>query len=138
MQITVNVKEADIKAALEYMVENDIYDQFDSEVLKKAKVPSKAALVKELIKDPEVIKAVTKVVEKIEVVEYLYDNLYDYNIKRVKDLYTACDTAAESLEDEREAEAKAAQEKAELAKEEEIMKRTIKALERQGYKLVKA
>ena len=138
MQVTINVKDNDIKAALEYMVENDVYDQFDSEVLKKAKVPSKAALVKELAKDPQVIEAVTSIVEKIDIVEYLYDNLYDYNIKRVKDLYTACDKACEAIEDDREAETKAAREKEEQAKEEATIQRTIKALERQGYKLVKA
>lgn len=138
MQVTINVKDSHIKAALEYLVENEVYEQFDSEVLKKAKVPSKAALVKELVKDPQVIKAVTSIVEKIDIVEYLYDNLYDYNIKQVKDLYTACDSAAESMEDDREAEAKAAREKEEQAKEEALIQRTIKALERQGYKLVKA
>ena len=138
MQITINVKDSEIKAAIENVVENEIYDQYDSDVLKKAKVPSKAALVKELMADPAVPKAVTKIVEDIEVIEYLYDNLYDHNFKRLSDLGAACEQALNELEAATEDERKAAEEKRKVVEEEAIIQRTIKALERQGYKIVKA
>ena len=128
----------EIKSAVEYLVENELYDQYEDEVLKKAKVPSKSTLVKELMKDQQVIDAVTQIIQKIELVDYLYDNLYDYNIKRVRELVNNADNAWQVIQDDREEAARIRSEQAEAAKEEILVQRAIKALERQGYKIVKA
>lgn len=138
MQITINVKDSEIKAALENLVENEVYERFDSDVLKKAKVPSKAQLVKELMADPAVPKAVTKIVEGIEVIDYLYDNLYDYNFQRLTELAMAAEKANEALEIADAEARKAEEDRRKAAEEEAMIQRTLKALERQGYKLVKA
>lgn len=138
MKITVNIKDSEIKSAVEYLVENELYEQYEDEVLKKAKVPSKSALVKELMKDQQVIDAVTQIIQKIELVDYLYDNLYDYNIKRVRELVNNADNAWQVIQDDREEAARIRSEQAEAAKEEILVQRAIKALERQGYKIVKA
>lgn len=138
MKITVNIKDSEIKSAVEYLVENELYEQYEDEVLKKAKVPSKSTLVKELMKDQQVIDAVTQIIQKIELVDYLYDNLYDYNIKRVRELVNNADNAWQVIQDDREEAARIRSEQAEAAKEEILVQRAIKALERQGYKIVKA
>lgn len=138
MKITVNIKDSEIKSAVEYLVENELYDQYEDEVLKKAKVPSKSTLVKELMKDQQVIDAVTQIIQKIDLVDYLYDNLYDYNIKRVRELVNNADNAWQVIQDDREEAARIRSEQAEAAKEEILVQRAIKALERQGYKIVKA
>lgn len=138
MKITVNIKDSEIKSAVEYLVENELYEQYEDEVLKKAKVPSKSTLVKELMKDQQVIDAVTQIIQKIDLVDYLYDNLYDYNIKRVRELVNNADNAWQVIQDDREEAARIRSEQAEAAKEEILVQRAIKALERQGYKIVKA
>ena len=138
MKITVNIKDSEIKSAVEYLVENELYDQYEDEVLKKAKVPSKSTLVKELMKDQQVIDAVTQIIQKIDLVDYLYDNLYDYNIKRVRELVNNADNAWQVIQDDREEAARIRSEQAEAAKEEILVQRAIRALERQGYKIVKA
>ena len=138
MKITVNIKDSEIKSAVEYLVENELYEQYEDEVLKKAKVPSKSTLVKELMKDQQVIDAVTQIIQKIDLVDYLYDNLYDYNIKRVRELVNNADNAWRVIQDDREEAARIRSEQAEAAKEEILVQRAIRALERQGYKIVKA
>ena len=138
MKITVNIKDSEIKSAIEYLVENELYEQYEDEVLKKAKVPSKTALVKELMKDQQVTNAVTEIIQKVDLVDFLYDNLYDYNIKRVRELVNSADDAWRAVQDERDEAARIRSEQAEAAKEEILVQRAIRALERQGYKIVKA
>lgn len=138
MKITINIKDSEIKSAVEYLVENELYEEYDSEVLKRAKVPTKAALVKELMKNQQVMEAVTKIIQNVDLVDYLYDNLYDYNIKRVRELVNDADGAWQAIQDERDEADRISTERAEAAREEAIIQRAIKALERQGYKIVKA
>lgn len=139
MEITIKIKDSDIKEVLTYILENEIYEQYSDEALKIAKVPTKAAMVKEIMADPNLAKVVNKIISRIDIMSHLYDDLgYHYDIPRLLELATAADKAQEAINKVAEAKRLAAIEMAKEASEEAMIKRTIKALEKAGYKITKA
>ncbi len=148
MQITVNISDKAIKSALEYVIENQLLDEWNSETLKRAGVPKKAELVKQMMADEKFNAVLGKEMAKhVDDGDLLYDVIGDMDF--LDKLYQACEKAADEIDAEEEAaeaaihakeaakRAKAEQARKE-AEEEATVARVIAALKKQGYKIEKA
>jgi len=60
MQITVEVKDKDVKTAVAALVDDEIYNNFDPATLKAVKMPAKTTLIKQLMDDEDYMYRVTK------------------------------------------------------------------------------
>lgn len=130
MQVTLNVPDKLIKTAIQNMLECNVYDYFDSECVKQAKLPKKSAAVKAIFEDPKFQTQITKELSRIamlDIEDMLFDELFDIKLALVSDMMQACEEADEARTEKREQE-----------REAEEVARMVKTLERAGYKLVKA
>ena len=148
MQITITISDKAIKDAAGYVIENHLFDEFSSDVLKRAGVPKKADLVKQMVTDEKFIATLGKEMGKyVDDGDLLYDVISDMDF--LDKLYQACEKAADEIDAEESAKEEAfhAKEAAKRAKAEQARKeaeeeatvaRVIMALKKQGYKIEKA
>jgi hypothetical protein len=131
MQITITVADKIVKTAIENALENNLYDQYDADIIKAAKLPKMATVVKEIFNDAKFQKDLTKHLTQVAVgsiEDCVYDDLcYEIELPLLDDLISKCDAVTQ--------EEQAAYLQEQEAKEVERM---VKTLERAGYKLVKA
>lgn len=150
MQITVTISDKAIKNAVDYFVESNLYDNWDSNVLKRAGVPKKADLVKQIVADEKFIAQFSKEMGKyIDDGDIMYDVCCDLDHSVFNNIEKQCEKAYEAICNEEEAAERkafekesAARAKAEQARkeaeEEATVARVIAALKKQGYKIEKA
>ena len=148
MQLTITIADKAIKNAAEYVVENHLFDDWNAETLKRAGVPKKADLVKQMVTDEKFIAHLSKQLGKyVDDGDLLYDVVCDMDY--LNKFYQACEKAADELDAEESAKEEAlqakhaaARAKAEQARkeaeEEATVARVIAALKKQGYKIEKA
>lgn len=148
MQLTITISDKAIKNAVEYVVENQLFDDWNSETLKRAGVPKKAELVKQMMADEKFIATLGKEMAKhVDNGDLLYDVVSDMDF--LNKFYQACEKAADEIDEEEwakeeEANAKEAAKRAKAeqarkeAEEEATVARVIAALKKQGYKIEKA
>lgn len=147
MQLTINIKDKDIARALQYALESSIYEDWSPEVLKRAGVPKKAELVKQILADEKVMAVFAKRAADFLDGDYMYDIFQDIDIPQLTKIYKSCDQALIDIRHEEDAveeamqvkhaaaRAKAEQERKE-AEEEATIARVIAALKKQGYTII--
>jgi hypothetical protein len=130
MQITVTLADKLIKTAITNTLDGEIYEYFNSAVLKRAKLPKQSTLVNKIFADPKFQATLTKKLQAAayaEVEDLIFDLMYEINLPEVNGLIKQCHNVTEQLSEEVEAE-----------QELENVKRMVMTLERAGYKVVKA
>lgn len=130
MQITVTITDKVIKQAIDNALDGSVYDYFDSAILKAAKIPKVKTAVDTVFKDPKFQASLTKHLQAVAesaMEDEIYDAMYDLDLPGLDDMIKSCEAAYEAREE-------LAQEK----KDAEEVKRMVRALERAGYKMVKA
>jgi hypothetical protein len=147
-EVTVRVPKSEIEEGICTYLEN-VFENFSQEAIDRADLPSEIKMINQLLSNEKFISAFLNEIRddiqsdiNVDGVAYLAGDLPD---SFVSDIVKACSKAEEELSREEEAarlaEAKKAQEKAEAdrtKREAADLKRTIKALEMAGYKVVKA
>jgi hypothetical protein len=133
MEIKFVLSDSAVKSSLASYVDNYLYDNYDAAVLKKAKVPARSALLKQLIADEKLSKIIAD-----EFTGWFKSNSEDIIINALDSAelpglsvhLEACDEiGAEAYRLEREAN--------QLAMETANLERTISALKTLGYTVEK-
>jgi hypothetical protein len=130
MQITVTLADKLIKTAITNTLDGEIYEYFNSAVLKRAKLPKQSTLVNKIFADAKFQATLTKKLQAaayVEIEDLIFDLMYEINLPEVDALIRQCHNVTEKLNEEVEAE-----------QELENVKRMVMTLERAGYKVVKA
>jgi dephospho-CoA kinase len=130
MQITVTLADKLIKTAITNTLDGEIYEYFNSAVLKRAKLPKQSALTNKIFADPKFQATLEKKLADAaynEIEDLIFDLMYEVKLPEVDALIKQCQDTMEKLNDEVEAE-----------QEAEEVKRMVKTLERAGFKIVKA
>jgi hypothetical protein len=130
MQITFTVKDKLIKSAINEVLDNEIYGNYDSATIKMAKLPKISAKVNEIFADAKFQAALVKqLAEAAESMmeDMIYDEVgYEMNLPGVEDMIKECDRVSA-----------AAQEQEYIEREAQEVKRMVKALEKAGFKISK-
>lgn len=114
MEITVKISDKIIKQALLTHIKNEINDSFDDEVIKAAKLPKAADVVKDLMADARFMATVQKTMARglDEIVEEnLYNDLYDLTIPPMVKMYEKCEALAATVYDQKREKEEAARQK---------------------------
>jgi hypothetical protein len=131
MQITFTVKDKLVKSAIGEVLDNEIYSNYDSATIKMAKLPKISAKVNEIFADAKfqaaLVKQLTEAAENM-MEDMIYDEVgYEMNLHGVEDMIKECDrVSAAALEQEQ------------INREAQEVTRIVKALEKAGFKIVKA
>ena len=131
MQITITFADKIVKTAIENALENNLYEQYDADIIKAAKLPKMSAMVKEIFADAKFQKDLTKHLTQVAVgaiEDCIYDDLsYEIELPLLNDLIDKCDAVTQ-------------EEQAALLEEQEAREvtRMVEALERAGFKISKA
>jgi hypothetical protein len=130
MQITINIADKQIKSAINELLDNEIFDQYDAPLIKRAQF-KKSVTAKDLFECPtfqaRLTKALTQLAEDA-VADSLFETVaYDIEVPQVVAIIRSLDKINEEF-----------QEEADALREAEEVKRMVKTLERAGFKIVKA
>ena len=123
----IKIKESTFKNAIGYLLDNYLYEEYGSEILKKAAVPKRAELINQFANNSKFVKGVLQyLTEEIDDGDIFYDAVCDSEIPMLTKLVERCDEVSGEFENQ------------ESEKEEEKqIKRMIKVLEDSGYKITK-
>ena len=123
----IKIKESTFKNAIGYLLDNYLYEEYGSEILKKAAVPKRAELINQFANNSKFVKGVLQYLnEQIDDGDIFYDAVCDSEIPMLTKLVERCDEVTGEIENQ------------ESEKEEEKqIKRMIKVLEDNGYKITK-
>ena len=141
MEVTIKVTTKLLKDAIEYRLENDLYENYADEHIKLAKIPTKAAMAKQLMADEKFINQLTKEVASritYNLDDYVYDSISDVECKIIDELEAQVALAYDLSQAEAKRLAQERSDQAVAAAEEKQVQLMIKALEKSGYKIVKA
>jgi dephospho-CoA kinase len=130
MQITVTLADKLIKTAIHNTLDGEIYEYFNSAVLKRAKLPKQSTLANKIFADAKFQATLQKKLAAAayaEIEDLIFDLMYEIKLPEVDALIRQCHDVTETLNEEVEAE-----------QELENVKRMVMTLERAGYKVVKA
>jgi hypothetical protein len=130
MQVTITVKDKLIKSAISNALDNEVYEYWDSEAIKAAKLPGISTVTKDIFADPKFQAQLAKEMQATAeqaIEEYIYDVMDEIQIPQIQDLYVRV-----RLADEQRGAAEAEKQEA------EEVKRMIKLLGKAGYKIEKA
>lgn len=130
MQITVTVQDKLIKTAITNTLDGELYEYFDSAILKRAKLPKQSTLTNRIFADAKFQASLEKklrAVAETEIEDLIFDLMYEIKLPEVSGLVQQCHTMVEQRGEEIEAE-----------QEIENVKRMVMTLERAGYKITKA
>jgi thioester reductase-like protein len=130
MQITFTVKDKLIKSAINEVLDNEIYSNYDSATIKMAKLPKISAKVNEIFADAKfqaaLVKQLAEAAENM-MEDMIYDEVgYEMNLSGVEDMIKECDRVRA-----------AAQEQEQINREAQEVTRIVKALEKAGFKISK-
>jgi hypothetical protein len=132
MKLDITVPAKALKQALVSQLENSLYENYDKDVLKAAKVPPIKTLLAMVMSDEKYLNSIQKELQETLtcwVEDYLDDTLYDIDMP-ISQYMDACEKINEEQSQDGHAEIEAKQ-------EAEQIKRTIKALKLAGYDVVK-
>lgn len=137
MKVTITISDKEIKSALAHRLECVIYDTYYEDAIKRAKAPSKAKVIKQLMTDEQFMAALSKQIADFVDVD-VYDAAAAVECSLIDDLEDQVLTAANEIQLERDTLAQERSNAAVEAAEAESLARTIRALEKAGYKITKA
>jgi hypothetical protein len=130
MQITVTVPDKLIKTAIANTLDGELYEYFDSAIIKRAKLPKQSTLTNKIFADAKFQATLEKKLQAVaetEIEDLIFDFMYEIKLPEVSGLVQQCHRMVEQRGAEIEAE-----------QEAEHVKRMVMTLERAGYKITKA
>ena len=130
MQVTITIKDKLIKSAISNALDNEVYEYWDSESIKAAKLPAISTVTKEIFADPKFQAQIEREIEATAeqaVEEYIYEMMDEIQLPQIQALYARVREA-----DEQRGLADAAKQEA------EEVARMIKLLAKAGYTIQKA
>ena len=130
MQITVTITDKAIKSAIRNTLDNEVYENYDSAVLRAAKMPKLRTAVNAIFDNAKFQADLARrlTIEAESAMEdMIYDEMYDINLPGVDAMTKACETAYEAREQSLQEQKEAAE-----------VARMVKTLEKAGFKIVKA
>jgi hypothetical protein len=129
MQITVTITDKAIKSAIRNTLDNEVYENYDSAVLRAAKMPKLSTAANAIFDNAKFQASLTKQLQRVAesaMEDEIYDAMWDVTMPGIPEMVKACDAAALARSaDEREKQ------------DAEEVKRMVKALERAGFKISK-
>ena len=129
MQITVTITDKTIKSAIRNSLDNEVYENYDSAVLRAAKMPKLSTAANAIFDNAKFQASLTKQLQRVAesaMEDEIYDAMWDVTMPGIPEMVKACDAAALARSaDEREKQ------------DAEEVKRMVKALERAGFKISK-
>jgi hypothetical protein len=130
MQITINVSDKQIKSAINELLDNEIFQQYDTDVIKQAKF-KRSVSAKDLFECEQFQARLAKQLAEVAkgaVEENLYETVcYDIEVPQVVAMIKIMDQTNKEFQEQRL-----------QAEENAEVERMVKTLERAGYKLTKA
>ena len=130
MQITINVSDKQIKSAVNELLDNEIFDQYDKDLIKEAKF-KKSVTANDIIECAQFQERLAKALKTVAqdaVADSLYETVcYDVEVVQVTHIMNSLD---KMLSDFREQQ--------QINRDAEEVKRIVKTLEKAGFKIVKA
>jgi hypothetical protein len=130
MQITINVSDKKIKQAINELLDNEIFQQYDAAVIKQAQF-KRSVSAKDLFECAQFQTRLAKKLAEVAgeaVEENLYETVcYDIDVPQVVSMIKIMDQTNEQFQEQRL-----------QAEENAEVERMVKTLERAGYKLTKA
>lgn len=141
MKITVTVSDKQLKEVINDRLENALYDEFDAGVLKKAKIPAKTAVLKSIMENEAFKTAVEKELSEVLTAaadDCLTDVIWDIDIPVLEASAESCWKICEEQEEEEAKKSIEEAQKRQVEAEAKQIERTIAALSKLGYKVVKA
>jgi hypothetical protein len=130
MQITINVSDKKIKSAINELLDNEIFQQYDAPVIKQAQF-KRSVSAKDLFECEQFQARLAKKLAEVAsdaVEENLYETVcYDIDVPQVVAMIKIMDKTNEQFQEQRL-----------QAEENAEVERMVKTLERAGYKLTKA
>ena len=130
MQITINVSDKQIKSAINELLDNEIFQQYDTDVIKQAKF-KRSVSAKDLFECEQFQARLAKKlaeVAKDAVEDGLFETVcYDIEVPQVVAMIKIMDQTNKEFQEQRL-----------QAEENAEVERMVKTLERAGYKLTKA
>jgi hypothetical protein len=130
MQITITVPDKLIKTAIANTLDGELYEYFDSAIIKRAKLPKQSTLTNRIFADAKFQATLEKKLQAVaetEIEDLIFDFMYEIKLPEVSGLVQQCHRMVEQRGAEIEAE-----------QEAENVKRMVMTLERAGYKITKA
>ena len=125
MQITISDKA--VAQVIAQMIDCNIFDNYGSDVIKAAKIPKKAELVKAVLADKKFMAGFERYITKYAAdLDVMYDAAFEADSTAVIQAINACDKAYEKVDEERA-----------IKQEAEDLKRSIRVLEAAGFKVTK-
>jgi maltooligosyltrehalose synthase len=129
MQITVTITDKAIKSAIRNTLDNEVYENYDSAVLRAAKMPKISTAANAIFDNAKFQASLTKQLQRVAesaMEDEIFDAMWDVTMPGIPEMVKACDAAAKARDaDEREKQ------------DAEEVKRMVKALERAGFKISK-
>jgi hypothetical protein len=130
MQITINITDKQIKSAINELLDNEIFEQYEAAIIKRAQF-KKSVTAKDIFEckqfQERLTKAMTRVAEDAAE-DCLFETVcYDIEVPQVVAIIRSLDKTNEELQEQLKAE-----------REAEEVKRMVKTLEKAGFKIVKA
>jgi hypothetical protein len=139
MKLTLDINDKLITNAISIMVDEYLFDNFEQDVLKKAKVPSQAKLTKQIVADETCMDSFSKTLSDALAAymeELIYDILSEVTFPILDNIIDNCNRIDSELEQAEYDNNLARREEA--RREEERVKEMIKVLEGAGYSVKKA
>jgi hypothetical protein len=130
MQITINIADKQIKSAINELLDNEIFDQYDKALIKEARYKKSVTAndIFECAQFQERLAKALRTAAEEAVTDGLYETVcYDIEVVQVTHIMNSLD---KMLADFREQQA--------ANREAEEVKRMVKTLEKAGFKIVKA
>jgi hypothetical protein len=130
MQITINIADKQIKSAINELLDNEIFEQYDAAIIKRAQF-KKSVTAKDLFEcvqfQARLAKALAEVA-KDAVEDGLFETVcYDVEVPQVAAIIKIMDQVNEQFQEQEQAN-----------REAEEVYRMVKALEKAGFKIEKA
>jgi len=130
MQITINIADKQIKSAINELLDNEIFEQYDTALIKEARF-KRSVTAKDIFECAQFQERLAKALQTVAedaVLDSLHETVcYDVEVVQVPGIIKILD---KMLADFREKQA--------ANREAEEVKRMVKTLEKAGFKIVKA
>lgn len=133
MKITIDISNKLVKTSVDQALDAYLFCEYDEDILKKAKVPSRKSLVERILKDKKVMANFQKHTE-----EFFYHNdegkeIVETAMGQSNAIYHAIESFVDACEDLRDEEEKHSL----LIEEQREKERMIRQLKAQGYNITK-
>jgi hypothetical protein len=121
MQITITISDKQIKSAINELLDNEIFDQYDKDLIKEAKF-KKSVTANDIFECAQFQERLAKALKTVA-----QDAVEDMHVPQVPSIINHLDQVLKQFREQEQ-----------IKREAEEVKRMVKTLEKAGFKIVKA